>query len=209
VLAEVKMIKERYGFEGVMMYDDEMLINWERDEKIDGLRELGIVWRCFTRADLLNEKKAKKMADCGCKEILIGVESGSDGILKNINKGTTREINKRSISFIKKYGIRCKAAFIVGLPGESRQSIEETASFVEEAQPDDADFSVLTVYPKSGIYEQPKKYDVHFEKIDYAKVSACYKTKPGEYSAHISTSNLTAEEILNARDELEARFKKW
>lgn len=210
VLSEVKMLKDKYHFEGVMMYDDEMLINWNRDAKVfEGLRKLGMVWRCFTRANLLDEKKVKKMAECGCKEILIGIESGSDRILKNINKGTTREMNKRAVNLLKKHGIRCKAALIIGLPGESLETIRETETFVEETQPDAVDFSILTVYPKSDIYEHPENYDLRFEKISNAADTAYYKTKPGQYSAHISTSHLTGKEILDARERLEAKFKKW
>jgi anaerobic magnesium-protoporphyrin IX monomethyl ester cyclase len=209
VLGEIKLLKEIYGFEGVMMYDDEFLINWSRDLKIfEGLHDLGMVWRCFTRANLLDEKKVKKMADCGCKEILIGIESGSDRILKNINKGTTREMNKRAINLLKKNGIRCKAALIIGLPGESLESIKETETFVEETQPDTADFSVLTVYPKSDIYEHPEKYDLNFPKISNVADKAYYKTKPGQYSANVSTSHLNGREIVEARERLDAKFKR-
>ncbi len=210
VISEVNMLKEKYGFGGIMMFDDEMLINWERDEKIfDRLGKLDLVWRCFTRANFVDEAKAKKMADCGCKEVLIGVESGSDRILKNVNKGTTKEMNKSAIAIFKKYGIRVKAAIIIGLPGESIETIKETDSFLEETQPDDVDFSILMVYPKSDIYERPEKYDVKFEKIDYARDSAFFKTKPGDYKSKISTSRLSAVDILRERDRLEEKFKKW
>ena len=116
-------------------------------------------YRCFTRADLIDEEAAYAMGQTGCVEVLIGCESGSDRILANVNKGTTRQQNLKAISLLKKGRIRVKAAIIIGLPGESWESIEETKSFIEEAEPDDVDFTILSVYPGSDIWRNPSRYD--------------------------------------------------
>lgn len=204
VLAEAREVKEM-GFDGLMFYDDEMLVSKGRDWRIFcGLKELGMVYRCFTRANLIDEDSAQLMANTGCVEVLIGVESGSDRILKNVNKGTTREKNLQAVALLKKYGIRVKAAFIVGLPGESEKSIADTESFVEEAQPDDVDFTILSVYPGSPIWDHPENYDLEFSRDGYLP----FKGKPGEYASSVRTGAMGAEKIVEARDYLEGKFKK-
>jgi len=208
VLQEARLLKDKYHFEGLQFYDDEMLLNRKRDLEIfRGLRDLGMIFRCFTRANLVDDKMARAMSRCGCREVLIGVESGSDRILDSIRKGTTRELNKRAIGLLRGYGIRVKAAFIVGLPGESWDTIKETESFIEECQADEYDFSILQVFPLSAIYENPSAFDVKFERGS----GSFFKGKPGHYSeiSPISTSHMTFEEIVSARDELERKYKKW
>jgi len=147
------------------------------------------------------------MSNCNCKEVLIGVESGSDRLLTNIRKGTTREIEGQAIRILRDNGIRVKAAFIVGLPGESWESIKETENFIEEFPADDYDFSVLQVYPLSHIYEHPEQYDLAFEKFS----GRWFKGRPGEYGdvSPIRTSSMSFEEILKARDYLEKKYKRW
>jgi len=205
VLAEASAIAETGLYGGIMAFDDELLVDWERDEEIfRGFHKLGLIYRIFTRADMVKPEKCNVLAKTGCYEVLLGIESGSNRILANIHKGTTRELNLKAVRMLKKAGIRVKAAIICGLPGESWESIRETESFLEKAQPDDVDFSVLAVYPGSHIWEYPNEYDVTFPTSPGA-----YKTKPGEYQAGVATSHMTAEEIVRARDELEAKFKKW
>ena len=205
VLKEAKLIRERYGIRALWFFDDELLLNKERDFKIfRGLRELGMIYRIFTRSNLVDKKVAKLLADTGCREVLIGVESGSNRIKRIVKKGTTREVDKRAIKLLYEHGIKVKATFIVGLPGETHETLQETWQFCEEIEPyvADFDFSVLVVYPNTEIYNNPEKFDIKFD-LSYHP----YKTKPGEYICTVSTSSLSSEEILRWRDALEKRFK--
>ncbi len=204
VIEEISLIKEM-GFEGINFYDDNMLVNFERDWIIfDCLRSLRMVYRCFARSKLLNKKTVQLLARTGCVEVLIGVESGSNRILRNINKGETTKDHMKAIKLLKQWGIRAKAACIIGLPGESHESLRETEDFLLSAQPDDVDFTVLAVYRGSPISQNPDRYDLTFEE----ETGLPYKTAPGQYVSGVSTSYLTAEEIVQARDRLEAKFKK-
>lgn len=202
VLKEAALVRD-LGFEGIMFYDDNMLLRKGRDWGIfAGLLKLGMVYRCFTRSTLLDEDSVKIMANTGCVEVLLGIESGSDRILRNINKGETREDHRRAMALLKRHGIRVKAACIVGLPGESWESVRETESLIEETQPDDVDFTVLSVYRGSPIQRNPERFDLRFGDSNLP-----YKTIPGQYRAGVSTSRMTAGEIVKARDYLEAKFK--
>jgi len=199
------------GYESIMFYDDEMLFNWKRDKQIyEGIHDLGFVWRCFTRANFLDRpkyrKRIKKMADTGCKEILIGVESGSDQILKNINKQTTVEMNRNAIKNLHDCNIRVKAAMIIGSPGESQKTLTETWNFCEEMEDfvSDRDFSVLVPYPGSDIYKNPSKYDIFFNIEDIYK-----PFKVGDdWQSIVSTSSLSKDTITMWRNKFHKRFKK-
>jgi anaerobic magnesium-protoporphyrin IX monomethyl ester cyclase len=207
VLKEAKAIKE-IGFDGVMIYDDEFFLSAKRDIGLAwGLSQLDLVWRCFSRSNLVlqHSRVVEIAAECGLREILLGIESGSNTILKNINKKLTREQNVKAVKFLKRLGIRVKAALIVGLPGETHETIKETESFVEEAEPEDCDFTMLSVYPGSDLWVHPEKYDIGFSE----KYLGPYKTAPGSYSSSTYTSAMTSHELLAERDRLEKKFKKW
>jgi radical SAM superfamily enzyme YgiQ (UPF0313 family) len=187
-----------------MLYDDEFFLYEKRDiEIVEALGRAGMVWRCFSRADVIMKHAdlIKAAATNGLKEMLIGCESGSKDILQNINKGTTPVMNAEAIEFLKSLGVRVKAALIVGLPGETPDTIKATERFVEKVKPDSVDFTVLRVMPGSDIWNHPERYDLKFSH-DYKP----YKTKPGEYEAGVSTKNMTARQIVEARDYLDKKF---
>jgi len=208
VICEAEEIA-KLGYEGIMFYDDEMLFDWERDRQIyEGIYDLGFVWRCFTRANFLHlekyRKRINKMADTGCKEILIGVESGCDHILKNINKQTTVKMNESAIKNLYNHGIRVKAAMIVGLPDETNETLTDTWNFCEKMEDfvSDWDFSVLVPYPGSDIYENSSKYDVFFDTADIY-----HPFKVGnEWRAVVSTHGLSRDAITNWRNKFHKRF---
>ncbi|MCD6448400.1 MAG: radical SAM protein, partial [Thermoplasmata archaeon] len=153
-----------------------------------------------------NESLIKFAAAKGLREVLLGVESGSDKILKIVNKGTTRKMNLDAIKLLHSLRVKVKCAFIIGLPGESRETLRETEDFCREVKDmvADFDFTVFVPYHGSRIYQNPEAYDIRF---DPGEVYRAYKTKPGEYISIVSTSSLTSEEIAEARNKLEAEFK--
>lgn len=205
ILREAASIKEKQGIRALWFFDDEMLMNKERDLEIfRGLKELGIIFRIFTRSNLMDEKTAKILSECGCREVLIGVESGSEKIKRVIRKGTTVEVDKKAIKMLNFHGVRVKATFIVGLPSESPETLEETWRLCEEIEDSvaDFDFSILTVYPGSALYSHPEKFDLKFE-AGYKP----FKTKPDEYACMVSTSSLSSGELLKWRERLEKRYK--
>ena len=204
VLSEITQLKAM-GYFGLSFYDDELLLNWERDREIfQGMGRMEIVYRFLTRADLITEEKVELLANTGCLEVFLGLESGSDRILKyGIHKGTTRAQNIQAVKILREHGIRVKTGIVIGLPGEDRESLKETETMLDEIQPEDVDFTILTPMKGSNIALHPERYDLKFE-LGYT----AYKSIPGQYVSTVSTSSLTSEEILAARDRLEKKFKK-
>ena len=198
------------GFKALMIYDDEMLTNPKRDAVIiDYLGEYFEAWRCFVRADytLRNKSLVKKAADNNLKEILIGIESGSNTVLNVIEKGTTSAQNFAAVKYLSELGIKVKCAMIVGLPSESEKTLEETWDWCEKAEKyvSDWDFTTFTPLPGSKIYEHPEFFDIKFDKsntmVPYKAMNTDSPTCP------IHTKDLSFGEILKWRESLESRFK--
>jgi radical SAM superfamily enzyme YgiQ (UPF0313 family) len=200
VINEIRKLHCDFGYNALMFFDDIFILNKKRVEEIClYLKEFGIVWRCFVRADLVvkhGNELLQTMADSGCVEVGMGIESGSDKILENINKGETVKTIKLAIKMLHEEGIRVKGFFIVGLPGESQETIEDTQRFLEETYLDDMDFTIFQPYVGSPIWNNRGDYDIKWDDLDFQKMF--YKGKLGE---------LSSEDIVKARDRLECQLK--
>lgn len=209
VIEEIEMLNADFGYDALMFFDDTFILNYARVKKIcASLKERGIIWRCFVRADLVikhGEKLLKLMKDSGCVEVGMGIESGSDAILKTINKGESVADIKAAVKVIKSSGIRIKGFLIVGLPGESYDTLDDTQAFLSTADLDDVDFTIYRPYPGSPIWNHKEKYDIDWSDTDYYKMF--YKGKPGEYHSMVSTSILSSDNIVQARDDMESMYK--
>jgi radical SAM superfamily enzyme YgiQ (UPF0313 family) len=124
------------------------------------------------------------------------VESGSQKILDGIRKQETVDDNRQAVLMMRKAGIRSKVSVIVGLPGESWETVEETRKFIEETQPDELDVGILQVYKGTDIWKNPQNYELTFSEPTF------YKGRPGEYQCKVSTPYMTSEELISARELL-------
>lgn len=204
IIKEVQELKDKYGYERIMFFDDTFTLKRDRVVKIcQGLKGL-VEWRCFIRADTVNFELLKVMAKSGCKEIGIGVESGSNVILSNVNKGATVELNTQVLKWVKQAGILAKVFILIGLPGETIETIEETRRWLRENKPDKADICIYTPYPNSPITNNPERYDIFFDRSRLEDF--WYKGKKEEYKSLVHTSSLSAEEIAKLRREIEEEF---
>jgi len=202
-VAEIEHIHDRYGYDAFMIYDDIFIASKKRLERMADMLGGRYTFRCFARANLLDDRVCHLMRKLGVVEVGIGIESGSDEVLERCMKGTTRKMNTRAVRHLHNQGIRAKAFLIVGLPGETISTIIETADWIKEAQPDDIDVSVLQPMPGSPIFMEPERYGLWFE---YNGKPGWYKGTPGQYQG-VSTDHLTADEIVEWRDLLEQEFK--
>lgn len=206
ILGEVKLLINKYGYDSFMFFDDTMTVNKKRMLRIcELLKPLCIKYRCFIRSDTVNREVLQAMKDSGCVEVGVGIESGSQRILDISTKSETVETQRKSVKMCHDLGLRVKGFIIIGLPGENRESIQETKELLDDINLDDVDFTVYTPYPGSIIYENRDQYDISF-KDDYRK--SWYKGRPGEYNSLVSTSALTAGDIVEIRDEMETIYKK-
>jgi len=127
-------------------------------EFCDGVkeRELDVAWSGMTRADLSYEI-LKKMREAGCRKLIGGFESGSDTILVNIKKGITSDRMMAFSRDVKKAGILLQGDFILGLPGENKETLKVTSRFINEIKPEILQVAIATPYPGTEFYDWAKE----------------------------------------------------
>jgi radical SAM superfamily enzyme YgiQ (UPF0313 family) len=228
VVEEMRQVYLKYGYKGFMFHDDELNVNpnlIDLVQKIGRLqKELGVEFKCrgFVRADLFNESQAEAMAEANFKGILVGFESGSPRMLRNMQKRITVDQNSRCWEIALKYGIKVKALMSLGHPGESRETIEETKAWLRTMPTEnreDLDFTIIAVYPGTAYYDEAVETDqgwcytingdkLYFEEVDCRIVENYYKGAPDAYNCFTHTDHLTSQEILELRRGAEKEFGK-
>jgi len=94
------------------------------------------------------------MADAGCRLLIVGFESGDAQILKNIKKGQTLDMGRNFVKNCKKVGIHVHGDFIIGLPGETKETIEKTINFAKDLDCETIQVSMAHAYPGTELYDQ-------------------------------------------------------
>jgi anaerobic magnesium-protoporphyrin IX monomethyl ester cyclase len=120
-------------------------------------RRLAVRWMCNSRVDCIDPALARAMHRAGCRGISFGVESGVQQILDNVRKGTTVEQGATAIAVAREAGIQTLAHFILGLPGETRQTIDQTIAYAKRIDPDWAQFYAATPLPGTQFHEQSRR----------------------------------------------------
>lgn len=209
IIAEAEVIKKCYGIDAIQFYDDTFTVSRKRVLDIcKGLKELEITWRCFVHANTVNRGLLKTMHDSGCVEVGMGVESGSDKILQTINKQISLNKAIEVCELCHEIGIRIKTFLMIGLPGESKETVAQTVRFLELARPDDFDITIYTPFPNTRIWDEKEKFDIIFDKsnLDYSKMF--YKGKAGQYACQVSTLHLSSNEIETLRDYIDTEVRR-
>ncbi len=202
---EIFYLAETFDYSAFMIFDDVFIADKKRLETIVNMVKYDdFLFRCFGRANLLTREVCFLLKTMGVIEVGIGIESGSNEILQHNLKGTTRKLNTAAVLNLRQAGIRAKAFLIVGLPGETEETVKETKSWIEEAKPDDIDVSILQPMPGSLLFNDPKRFGLTFT---YNDDPLWYKGKPGEYKSSCSTKELSAQRLIELRNELEDIYK--
>jgi radical SAM superfamily enzyme YgiQ (UPF0313 family) len=224
VLAELRHLYEVYGTRGFMFFDDELNVNRQFMELLDGIvrlqDELGVEFRLrgFLKSELITEPMAAAMYRAGFRQVLVGFESGSPRILRTIDKKATLEDNTRAVDVLHKHGMAVKAAMSVGHPGESDETIEASRRWLLQVQPDEFDVTVITVYPGTPYFDDARESTpgvwtytdkktgdrLHAYPVDHLSDQNFYKGIPGTYRSYVYTDALSAADLCQRRDELES-----
>lgn len=198
VIDEIYKLHYDYGYERLMFMDDTFGVNKEYAYEImRKMKPLGILWRCHFRANLCTREMLETMYDSGCRHITLGIESGSQKILDIIKKGTTVEMNTNAIQLAREVGLKVKAFTIVGLPGETMETMEATKKWLLDNKPDDFDLQIFHPYEDSDIYQNRQNYDIYFPN-DIPYDASWFKGNPQGF---VGTSALTPQQIVEWRNK--------
>jgi hopanoid biosynthesis associated radical SAM protein HpnJ len=157
VIAEVSWIKQNMPGVREIMFDDDTFTdssNLPRVEAIArGMGRLGMTWSCNAKANV-PYATLKVMKENGLRLLLVGYESGDDQILHNIKKGLRTDIARRFTEDCRQLGILIHGTFILGLPGETRATIQKTIEFAKDINPHTIQVSLAAPYPGTTLYRQ-------------------------------------------------------
>jgi hopanoid biosynthesis associated radical SAM protein HpnJ len=201
VLEEAALVPQLFPQVRELFFDDDTFTD-DRDRAMAiarGLGKLGITWSCNAKANVPGEM-LKVLRDNGLRLLLVGYESGSQRILNNIKKGLRVERARRFAADCRDLGITIHGTFIVGLPGETAETIRETIRFAREVNPHTIQVSVAAPYPGTEMYRQARE-NGWLPDDEGALVS-----ESGTQVASLSYPQLSQTEILDSVDTFYKRF---
>jgi anaerobic magnesium-protoporphyrin IX monomethyl ester cyclase len=194
VIAEIREIKEKLRIGNIVFMTDSLTLDkkWTNAFLNRILEQnLNFRWICNSRVDAVNPEMLRLMKRAGCLLISYGVESSSPEILEKAKKNIKPEDSRNAIKWTREAKILSMAYFILGLPGETRETIEETIRFAKKIDPDYVNFHIATPFPGTELYEMAKEYG-WLRSTDWNDYEE-------EGSAVLRTQALTSEELVAAQ----------
>jgi radical SAM superfamily enzyme YgiQ (UPF0313 family) len=177
ILKEIEYDIEKYKVRDFFFWAETFVIDKEYVAALCSAiieRGLSIAWTSNSRVDTVDSNLLKIMAEAGCWMISYGIESGSQAILDGVNKGTTPEQALQAVQSTREAGIKTVGHFILGLPGETRETLESTITYARKLPLDLAQFYCAVPFPGSSLYDQALKegwisgHNFNHYKQDYA-----------------------------------------
>lgn len=205
VVDEVEDLISVYGAREIKFFDDIPTMREDRmleicDEMMD--RGIRVPWSCTTRVDCVSKALLRRMKEAGCWQIVFGLESGSQKILDIVKKGTTLEQNRQAVAWAKEAGMNVRAFFVLGMPGETLETIDQTVQFAIDLEVDVPTFYVLALYPGNELYKiaQQEGKVLHHDFAQYTSIIDVHETR-----LSYVPEGMTEQELRNA---IAAAYKK-
>lgn len=226
-LDEIEYLYKTYGYTDIAIYDDELNVHPELSKFLDGFKDLqnrlGVKmrYRAFLKSNLCNDAQMKSLAEAGLTVAVIGGESGSERMLKNMAKKSTVEQNTRFVELCHKYNVHAKCIMSVGHPGETPDTLGETEAWLEKVQLEDVNFTIISCLPSSfyydyaklengvWVYESPETGDkLYSVDVDFhSKPNILNGNLDYGYESTVWTDALSQDDLVKWHAHLENKFK--
>ena len=200
IVAEIRECVEKYNIKNFLFWSDIFNIDKDWTMKLcqaiidSGLK---ITWSANTRADTADYEMAKIMYKSGCRLVSIGVESGSQYMLEKMEKKITLNDVRRTVKVFKKAKIRIYNYFVIGLPWETEETVEETIKFAIELNSDFISFYTATPLPGSRFYDYALEHNLFDKETSFENAY---------YYPAVNTHNLTRERVFELHKAAVKRF---
>lgn len=198
VVDEMARLADVFGIRGIDIRDNLFGLNRKHAlavcEEI-AERSLDVIWGCWTGGHLVDAKLAQRMKEAGCVHVGFGVESGDDGVLARSYRGFTTAQHQAGIDALKAAGMRVHAFFLIGLPGESADSVQRTVEFARRCGVDDVTLGVQRPYPGTAIWNNPEAYGMRV-------------VKGPDFEAYVETEHLSRAAMLEVAQQASAELKQ-
>ena len=168
----LKYLREQFGIRHINFYDDQFTFQRQRVEEFCNLmisNPLGMTFNCAVRAEHVDLELLKLMKAAGCWMVSLGIETGDEELLAQHRQNANLDMLADTIHLIKKAGIRVKGLLMMGLPGETEESIRRSKDYVFSLPIDDFNLAKFTPFPGSPIYEtvhELGEFDEDWQKMD-------------------------------------------
>lgn len=204
IINEIIFLNEKFGIDGFLFRDQ----NFTRSKKLvlafcDAILDhgLNVNWLIESRVDQVNKDLLLRMREAGCFRIHYGVETGEPEMLARTGKpGVRIEDIKKAFMMTKEAGIFTVAHMIIGLPGESKDTLENTFNVLCEVDPDNVNLNILTPYPGTELFKLAMEQGWIISE-DWSEYTS--------YNAVMVVNDLEIEQLNKMRQEIKNRFRNW
>lgn len=155
----VELLHRDHGIRQFYFYDDTFTASPRAVRELcEGMlaRRLDVKWICYVRGDMFRDDLARLMARAGCHQVLMGIESGSETLMREIGKPIDKRRYAEAVRTAHRHGMEVRGSFIIGHREETRATLEETLRFAKEIDLDLFQLSIMTPYPGTALFEQAK-----------------------------------------------------
>jgi radical SAM superfamily enzyme YgiQ (UPF0313 family) len=207
IISEIKELKRRYKVKFIAFSDDLFILNRQWVVTLcDALvkERLNIGWVSSARVNLVDLDLLKKMKKAGCEVLSYGFESGSQKILDNMKKDVMVEQAEAAIAMTRKAGIAVNGSFMIGMIGETEETVNQTVDFIKKTGLGLHRFFYTTAYPKTPLYEMAKKMNKITANEDayVSSLGEMYKT------LLINFTDMSDQELRNLKEKAEKKIKE-
>lgn len=199
IVDEMEYLIKEFNFKAVYFDDD--IFNAEKKQVLDICNEIinrniKTPWAIMGITSLMDEEILTKLAKAGLYAVKYGIESADPEILASCRKNIDLEKSKQIINITKKLGIKVHLTFCLGLPGETKSTIQKTISFIHDVKPDSLQISLATPFPGTEYYNHLKE--------SKSLLSEDWADFDGNYKVNTDSGKLKAEEL----DEIMVKLRK-
>jgi radical SAM superfamily enzyme YgiQ (UPF0313 family) len=189
MVEQIKHLRYHYGVRQIQFYDDTFTV--AKQTVIDFCRrmiadQVDVTWIAFIRGDCFSREIAQLMKAAGCHQVLVGIESGDERIMRNIGKPIDKKRYAEAVRIAHDFGIEVRGSFIIGNVGETWETMQASVDFARDLDLDLFQLNISTPYPGTQLYE----YAV--------KTGTLISKKWSEYGQHtvlVRLEDLTADQI--------------
>jgi len=189
MVEQIKHLRYHYGVRQIQFYDDTFTV--AKQTVVDFCKRMiadkvDVTWIAFIRGDCFSREIAQLMKQAGCHQVLVGIESGDERIMRNIGKPIDKKRYAEAVRIAHEFGIEVRGSFIIGNVGETWETMQASVDFAKELDLDLFQLNISTPYPGTQLYE----YAV--------KTGTLISKKWAEYGQHtvlVKLDDLTAEQI--------------
>lgn len=212
ILEEIRYVYHHYGTRQFTFKDDSFTVNRTRVmEFCNKFIDTGIKanWDCNTRVDLVDPELLRAMKKAGCNSIKVGIESGSERILKLMDKGITLERVKEAARLFREAGIHWTAYFMMGIPTETKEDVKKTLDLLYKIRPSFASVGVYEPFPGTKLFDVGVEHGLVNKEMVYedffARIPSDYYLK----DIHRRVDTMNQEDFITLENEVKDAFHDY